>query len=197
MRIVSIFLATLVLIFSLSACQIVNEEELAAIREEGDQQGKESAERDSASALSAQYDAGHEEGYQAGYQKGREDGLKEAAQKAKADKAKEESKPQSKTSTAASSSGNSTTTSQGTQTATVYVTDTGSKYHRYGLPVPPGELPRADAFAGQGAGLYGLFRLQPTGIKRFLFFAKNKAWPIGMPYFLHYSTGSKLSRFVS
>lgn len=132
MRIVSIFLATLVLIFSLSACQIVNEEELATIREEGYQQGKESAERDSASALSAQYDAGHEEGYQAGYQKGREDGLKEAAQKAKADKAKEESKPQSKTSTAASSSGNSTTTSQGTQTATVYVTDTGSKYHRYG-----------------------------------------------------------------
>jgi len=120
MRIVSIFLATLVLIFSLSACQIVNEEELATIREEGYQQGKESAERDSASALSAQYDAGHEEGYQAGYQKGREDGLKEAAQKAKADKAKEESKPQS------------TTTSQGTQTATVYVTDTGSKYHRYG-----------------------------------------------------------------
>ena len=53
MRIVSIFLATLVLIFSLSACQIVNEEELAAIREEGYQQGKESAERDSASALSA------------------------------------------------------------------------------------------------------------------------------------------------
>ena len=118
MRIVSIFLATLVLIFSLSACQIVNEEELAAIREEGYQQGTGSA--------------GHEEGYQAGYQKGREDGLKEAAQKAKADKAKEESKPQSKTSTAASSSGNSTTTSQGTQTATVYVTDTGSKYHRYG-----------------------------------------------------------------
>ena len=69
MRIVSIFLATLVLIFSLSACQIVNEEELATIREEGYQQGKESAERDSASALSAQYDAGHEEGYQAGYQK--------------------------------------------------------------------------------------------------------------------------------
>ena len=149
MRIVSIFLATLVLIFSLSACQIVNEEELATIREEGYQQGKESAERDSASALSAQYDAGHEEGYQAGYQKGREDGLKEAAQKAKADKAKEESKPQSKTSTAASSSGNSTTTSQ----------------------VSPGELPRADAFAGQGARLYGLFRLQPTGIKCFLFFA--------------------------
>ena len=169
MRIVSIFLATLLLIFSLSACQIVNEEELATIREEGYQQGKESAERDSASALSAQYDAGHEEGYQAGYQKGREDGLKEAAQKAKADKAKEESKPQSKTSTAASSSGNSTTTSQGTQTATVYVTDTGSKYHRYGCP--PGELPRADAFAGQGARLYGLFRLQPTGIKCFLFFA--------------------------
>ena len=45
MRIVSIFLATLVLIFSLSACQIVNEEELATIREEGYQQGKESAER--------------------------------------------------------------------------------------------------------------------------------------------------------
>lgn len=44
MRIVSIFLATLVLIFSLSACQIVNEEELATIREEGYQQGKESAE---------------------------------------------------------------------------------------------------------------------------------------------------------
>ena len=43
MRIVSIFLATLVLIFSLSACQIVNEEELATIREEGYQQGKESA----------------------------------------------------------------------------------------------------------------------------------------------------------
>ena len=39
------------------------------------------------------------------------------------------------------------------------------------LPVSPGELPRADAFAGQGARLYGLFRLQPTGIKRFLFFA--------------------------
>ena len=40
MRIVSIFLATLVLIFSLSACQIVNEEELATIREEGYQQGE-------------------------------------------------------------------------------------------------------------------------------------------------------------
>ena len=175
MRIVSIFLATLVLIFSLSACQIVNEEELATIREEGYQQGKESAERDSASALSAQYDAGHEEGYQAGYQKGREDGLKEAAQKAKADKAKEESKPQSKTSTAASSSGNSTTTSQGDA-------DRHSICDRYWvqipsiwLPVSPGELPRADAFAGQGARLYGLFRLQPTGIKCFLFSHKNKA----------------------
>ena len=134
MRIVSIFLATLVLIFSLSACQIVNEEELATIREEGYQQGKESAERDSASALSAQYDAGHEEGYQAGYQKrsgGRAKGGR--TKKPKRTKQKEEKQsPNPKTSTAASSSGNSTTTSQGTQTATVYVTDTGSKYHRYG-----------------------------------------------------------------
>ena len=93
MRIVSIFLATLVLIFSLSACQIVNEEELATIREEGYQQGKESAERDSASALSAQYDAGHEEGYQAGYQKGREDVLKEAAQIAKRTKQRRKASP--------------------------------------------------------------------------------------------------------
>ena len=189
MRIVSIFLATLVLIFSLSACQIVNEEELAAIREEGYQQGKESAERDSASALSAQYDAGHEEGYQAGYQKGREDGLKEAAQKAKADKAKDQHSSIFQREQHNHQSGDA---------------DRHSICDRYWvqipsvwLPVPPGELPRADAFAGQGAGLYGLFRLQPTGIKRFLFFAKNKAWPIGMPYFLHYSTGSKLSRFVS
>ena len=169
MRIVSIFLATLVLIFSLSACQIVNEEELATIREEGYQQGKESAERDSASALSAQYDAGHEEGYQAGYQKGREDGLKEAAQKAKADKAKEESKPQSKHSSIFQREQHNHQSGDA---------DRHSICDRYWvqipsiwLPVSPGELPRADAFAGQGARLYGLFRLQPTGIKCFLFFA--------------------------
>ena len=40
MRIVSIFLATLVLIFSLSACQIVNEEELAAFGRKGTSRGK-------------------------------------------------------------------------------------------------------------------------------------------------------------
>ena len=196
MRIVSIFLATLVLIFSLSACQIVNEEELAAIREEGYQQGKESAERDSASALSAQYDAGHEEGYQAGYQKGREDGLKEAAQKAKADKAKEESKPQSKTSTAASSSGNSTTTSQGTQTATVYVTDTGSKYHRYGCRYlrraatrgrfrrPRGKAIRLVPFATHRHKVLPVFRIKIRHANR------------PCLIFMHY-TGSKLSWFVS
>ena len=166
MRIVSIFLATLVLIFSLSACQIVNEEELAAIREEGYQQGKESAERDSASALSAQYDAGHEEGYQAGYQKGREDGLKEAAQKAKGGK-------QSPTQNQHSSIFQREQHNHQSGDA-----DRHSICDRYWvqipsiwLPVSPGELPRADAFAGQGARLYGLFRLQPTGIKRFLFFA--------------------------
>ena len=195
MRIVSIFLATLVLIFSLSACQIVNEEELATIREEGYQQGKESAERDSASALSAQYDAGHEEGYQAGYQKGREDGLKEAAQKAKADKAKEESKPQSKTSTAASSSGNSTTTSQGTQTATVYVTDTGSKYHRYGCrylrescharTLSQAKAIRLVPFATHRHKVLPVFRIKIRHANR------------PCLIFMHYSTGSKLSWFVS
>lgn len=193
MRIVSIFLATLVLIFSLSACQIVNEEELAAIREEGYQQGKESAERDSASALSAQYDAGHEEGYQAGYQKGREDGLKEAAQKAKTDKAKEESKPQPKTSTAASSSGNSTTTSQGTQTATVYVTDTGSKYHRYGCRylrescharTPRGKAIRLVPFATHRHKVLPVFRIKIRHANR------------PCLIFMHY-TGSELSWFVS
>ena len=186
MRIVSI---TLVLIFSLSACQIVNEEELATIREEGYQQGKESAERDSASALSAQYDAGHEEGYQAGYQKGREDGLKEAAQKAKADKAKEESKPQSKTSTAASSSGNSTTTSQGTQTATVYVTDaagiSGRAATRGRFRRPRGKAIRLVPFATHRHKVLPVFRIKIRHANR------------PCLIFMHYSTGSKLSWFVS
>ena len=177
MRIVSIFLATLVLIFSLSACQIVNEEELATIREEGYQQGKESAERDSASALSAQYDAGHEEGYQAGYQKGREDGLKEAAQKAKADKAKEESKPQSKTSTAASSSGNSTTTSQGTQTGRAA---TRGRFRR-----PRGKAIRLVPFATHRHKVLPVFRIKIRHANR------------PCLIFMHYSTGSKLSWFVS
>ena len=148
MRIVSIFLATLVLIFSLSACQIVNEEELATIREEGYQQGKESAERDSASALSAQYDAGHQSG-------------------------------QSKVGKQAPIQNQHSSIFQRVQhNHQSGDADRHSICDRYWvqipsiwLPVSPGELPRADAFAGQGARLYGLFRLQPTGIKCFLFFA--------------------------
>ena len=187
MRIVSIFLATLVLIFSLSACQIVNEEELATIREEGYQQGKESAERDSASALSAQYDAGHEEGYQAGYQKGREDGLKEAAQKAKADKAKEESKPQSKTSTAASSSGTSTTTSQilGPNTIDMAAGISGRAATRGRFRRPRGKAIRLVPFATHRHKVLPVFRIKIRHANR------------PCLIFMHYSTGSKLSWFVS
>ena len=168
MRIVSIFLATLVLIFSLSACQIVNEEELATIREEGYQQGKESAERDSASALSAQYDAGHEEGYQAGYQKGRAKGGRTKSQSGQSKGGKQ----------APIQNQHSSIFQREQHNHQSGDADRHSICDRYWvqipsiwLPVSPGELPRADAFAGQGARLYGLFRLQPTGIKCFLFFA--------------------------
>ena len=161
MRIVSIFLATLVLIFSLSACQIVNEEELATIREEGYQQGKESAERDSASALSApsrlsKRSGGRAKGGRTKSQSGQSKGGKQAPIQNQHSSIfqREQHNHQS-----GDADRHSICDRYWVQIPSIW------------LPVSPGELPRADAFAGQGARLYGLFRLQPTGIKCFLFFA--------------------------
>ena len=149
-------LAAVVLAGSLTGCsyQILSEEEVQVAYDEafaaGEAAGRRAAETEAAKELRAQsrerydlghdagYDQGYDEGYDAGYDEGYQLGKEKTLEKAAAEEAESRtsgggggasgavSKPQS--------SASESTPDWGAdyQSGTVYITDTGSKYHRSG-----------------------------------------------------------------
>lgn len=129
----------LCLVILLSACGISQEDYDAAVieaREAGYTEGH-------AAGLDEGYDngyeTGHKEGYDEGYDEGNEDGYFDGYESGKSigydsgyadGLADQDSSNSSSNSSSTSSSGSSSSTSS--YSPTVYITDTGSKYHNYG-----------------------------------------------------------------
>ena len=138
MRRVLLQVAAIVLCLGLGSCQMMTDEEIQAAYDEAFAAGAASV--DVTSQLDEKHTEGYAEGFDNGYQAGYENGKKDGRAEAKEEAAEEERddtedsgssgtyRPYS-SSGASDSSGSSSTSSSGT---TVYVTDTGSKYHRYG-----------------------------------------------------------------
>ena len=136
MRRVLLLVAAIVLCLGLGSCQMMTEEEIQAAYDEAFAAGAASVDvtsqlEEMESQLEAKrtegYAEGFDRGYEAGYENGKKDGVAEAGEA-----------PDDSSSSAATYSGGTTSSSSegsgyASQSAvTVYVTDTGSKYHSYG-----------------------------------------------------------------
>lgn len=136
MRRVLLLVAAIVLCLGLGACQMMTDEEIQAAYDEAFAAGAASVDvtsqlEEMESQLEAKrtegYAEGFDRGYKAGYENGKKDGVAEAGEA-----------PDDSSSSAATYSGGTTSSSSegsgyASQSAvTVYVTDTGSKYHSYG-----------------------------------------------------------------
>ena len=130
----------------LAGCsQQLSEDELSAIKDEAYQSGLAQAQEDAKAEAEEQYQKGYDEGlakaesdaqasYDKGYQEGYDKGKEEAEAAAQAAKETAAAASSSQTSRSVStdstsSSAASTTSSSDSNSVTVYVTDTGSKYH--------------------------------------------------------------------
>lgn len=129
MRRVLLLVVAIVLCLGLGSCQVMTEEEIQAAYDEAfaagaasvdvtslleDAEKPEDLERQLEAKRTEGYAEGFDRGYKAGYENGKKDGSAEAG----------------KASKGSSSSEGSGYASQ--SAVTVYVTDTGSKYHSYG-----------------------------------------------------------------
>ena len=142
MRRVLLLVATIVLCLGLGSCQMMTDEEIQAAYDEAfaagaasvdvtsrleDAEKSEDLERQLEAKRTEGYAEGFDRGYKAGYENGKKDGSAEAGEA-----------PDDSSSSAATHSGGTTSSSSegsgyASQSAvTVYVTDTGSKYHSYG-----------------------------------------------------------------
>lgn len=136
MRRVLLLVAAIVLCLGLEACQMMTDEEIQAAYDEAFAAGAASVDvtsqlEEMESQLEAKrtegYAEGFDRGYEAGYENGKKDGVAEAG----------EASDGSSSSAATYSGGTTSSSSEGSGYAsqsavTVYVTDTGSKYHSYG-----------------------------------------------------------------
>lgn len=155
LRLLWVGLAAVVLAGSLTGCsyQILSDEEVQAAYEEafaaGEAAGRKEARAEAAQELRVQsrerydlghdagYDQGYDEGYDAGYDEGYQLGKEETLEAAAAEAERQSSGGGGGVS--GSFSPSHSTSSESTshwgsdyQTGTVYITDTGSKYHRSG-----------------------------------------------------------------
>ena len=129
MRRVLLLVAAIALCLGLGACQVMTEEEIQAAYDEAFAAGAASVDVTSQveDARAEGYEDGRDEGYDEGYDAGYDAGIAEAGEA-----------PDDSSSSAATYSGGTTSSSSegsgyASQSAvTVYVTDTGSKYHSYG-----------------------------------------------------------------
>ena len=142
MRRVLLLVAAIVLCLGLGSCQMMTEEEIQAAYDEAfaagaasvdvtslleDAEKSEDLERQLEAKRTEGYADGFNRGYKAGYENGKKDGSAEAG----------EASDDSSSSAATYSGGTTSSSSEGSGYAsqsavTVYVTDTGSKYHSYG-----------------------------------------------------------------
>lgn len=137
-RIFAIVLLLGTLLLAGCSQQMLSEDELSAIKNEAYQSGVAQAKEDAKAEAEEQYQKGYDEGlakaesdaqesYDKGYQEGYDKGKEEAEAAASSSQT---SRSVSMGST--SSSAASTTSSSDSNAVTVYVTDTGSKYHMAG-----------------------------------------------------------------
>ena len=150
-RIFAVMLLLGTLLLAGCSQQMLSEDELSSIRDEAYQSGVAQAKEDAKAEAEKQYQKGYDEGqakaetsaqesydkgYQEGYDKGKEE-AEAAAQAAKETAAAASSQTSRSVSAGSTSSGStsantSTTSSSYGDSVTVYVTDTGSKYHMAG-----------------------------------------------------------------
>lgn len=137
-----LLVAAIVLCLGLGSCQMMTEEEIQAAYDEAfaagaasvdvtsrleDAEKSEDLERQLEAKRTEGYAEGFDRGYKAGYESGKKDGSAEAG------KASEGSYSSSATQSGGSTSSSAEGSGYASQSAvTVYVTDTGSKYHSYG-----------------------------------------------------------------
>lgn len=123
-----------------SSCQVMTDEEISSMQDEYYNRGRASVDIE-VDEMEAQLDEkrtegyaeGFDRGYDAGYENGKKDGIKEAGEAS--EEAADSSSSSAVYSGGTTSSSSSSTEGSGyaSQSAmTVYVTDTGSKYHSYG-----------------------------------------------------------------
>lgn len=142
MRRVLLLVAAIILCLGLGSCQMMTDEEIQAAYDEAfaagaasvdvtslleDAEKSEDLERQLEAKRTEGYAEGFDRGYKAGYENGKKDGSAEAG----------EASDDSSSSAATHSGGTTSSSSEGSGYAsqsavTVYVTDTGSKYHSYG-----------------------------------------------------------------
>lgn len=155
MRRVLLLVATIVLCLGLGSCQMMTDEEIQAAYDEAfaagaasvdvtslleDAEKSEDLERQLEANRTEGYAEGFDRGYKAGYENGRKDGRAEAEEKAAEEKRDDNKdsgssgsyRPYSSSGASGSSNSSSTSSSVSNSGTMVYVTDTGSKYHRYG-----------------------------------------------------------------
>ena len=142
MRRVLLLVATIVLCLGLGSCQMMTDEEIQAAYDEAFAAGAASV--DVTSQLDEKHTEGYAEGFDNGYQTGYKNGKKVGRAEAKEEAAEEKRddnkdsgssgsyRPYSSSGASGSSNSSSTSSSVFNSGTTVYVTDTGSKYHRYG-----------------------------------------------------------------
>lgn len=142
MRRILLLVAAIVLCLGLGSCQVMTEEEIQAAYDEAfaagaasvdvtslleDAKKSEDLERQLEAKRTEGYAEGFDRGYKAGYENGKKDGSAEAG------KASEGSSSSAATQSGGTTSSSSEGSGYASQSAvTVYVTDTGSKYHSYG-----------------------------------------------------------------
>ena len=142
MRRILLLVAAIVLCLGLGSCQVMTEEEIQAAYDEAfaagaasvdvtslleDAEKSEDLERQLEAKRTEGYAEGFDRGYKAGYENGKKDGSAEAG------KASEGSSSSAATQSGGPTSSSSEGSGYASQSAvTVYVTDTGSKYHSYG-----------------------------------------------------------------
>ena len=150
MRRVLLLVATIILCVGLGSCQRMTEEEIQAAYDEAFAAGAASVDVTSlledaekvgrpraptGANRTEGYAEGFDRGYKAGYENGGRTGRAEAEEKRDDNKDSGSSgsyRPYSSSGASGSSNSSSTSSSVSNSGTTVYVTDTGSKYHRYG-----------------------------------------------------------------
>ena len=149
-------------------------QETQAAYDSGYTAGSEQAKTDAAKEITDSY----QQGYEAGQKKGLADGLlqgKAAADTSTGSNAQNtgDALPGTGTSTQAAApktqtvqaaAGKAPAVQAETQTTTVYITDTGSKYHRNGCGYLKKILPRHRFGQCQKPRLYALLQMQPAGL---------------------------------
>ena len=138
-RIVASMLLLLTLLLAGCSQQMLSEDELSVLKDEAYQSGVAQAQEDAKAEAEEQYQKGYDEGQakaesdaQAAYDKGYQEGYDKGKEEAEAAAQAEKETSRSVSAGGTTSSAASTSSSSDSNSVTVYVTNTGSKYHMAG-----------------------------------------------------------------